>query len=340
VIITLTRAEEAELGHKDGSVATQLILKEHNQNMSGQERYNQPFKRVAPAGGDRRVNAAADSSYVEDAKIAELLKNQQMLEERDRLLEEQIRKSQHHAETSQNQASMMLEQNRELTSAMQKSSATAKAAMEAAAEISKQQQQNCDELQRPVLQQQQMVPQPVGPDQGVPPQQGVAAVAAQLPEHAKVKKFIDGVVQKNVTIVTKAQKEINNASAAKAGLEELTFDLNKPNTPLPHGVLNKAKSLHNPKLKVTSEMAEDETCTAALELLQLEVDKKLRAVPKEIVTQGIRVRTQIVDFYEKVKSENISDGKVRTAVREIMTDTTIPATLQTQMIEAVSESFG
>ena len=74
MIITLTRAEEAELGHKDGSVATQLILKEHNQNMSGQERYNQPFKRVAPAGGDRRVNVSANSSYVEDAKIAELLK--------------------------------------------------------------------------------------------------------------------------------------------------------------------------------------------------------------------------------------------------------------------------
>ena len=302
--------------------------------MSGQERGQgfHPPKRVAPDGGGRPIRAADDSVTAEEARIAELLSNQQKLEERNRVLEEQVQKSQQLLETSQTQASMMLEQNRGFTVALQESSAAAKAAIEATAAIRLQQQQNCTELQQLALQQ-------AGPAIGVPPQPGVAAVPAQVPEHAKVKKFIDGVVQKNVTIVTKAQQEINSASAAKAGLEELVFDLENPKAPLPNGVPNKAKSLHSPKLKVTDEMASDETCTAALDLLQVEVDKKLRALQREFVVQGIIVRTQIMQFYTTVKSEAISDGKVRASVRDMMTDTAIPAALQTQMIEAASESF-
>ena len=46
-----------------------------------------------------------------------------------------------------------------------------------------------------------------------------------------------------------------------------------------------------------------------------------------------------MQFYTTVKSEAISDGKVRASVRDMMTDTAIPAALQTQMIEAASESF-
>ena len=212
---------------------------------------NPPFKRVAPAGvGDRpRTDAVANVS-AEEARIAELLSHQQQLENQNRLLAEQAQQAQQHATESQLQTNHVLAQNRELTQALQASSLASRSALEEATQLRALQQAGP-----------QLVQQGGG---AIAPQPGAGAGAVELPEHQKIKKIIDGLIEKSVKKIERAQKEVNEAKAAKAGLQASTIDLENPGAPLPQGVPNKVKLLQSPKLAVTKEMALDDACVTAL----------------------------------------------------------------------------
>ena len=109
------------------------------------------------------------------------------------------------------------------------------------------------------------------------PQLGAGVGAIELPKHPKVKRIIDGLIEKSVKKKERAQKEVNEAKVAKTGLQNATIDFENPGVPLPQGLPNKVKSLQSPKLAVTKEMALDDTCVTALATNQLAVDKKMRA---------------------------------------------------------------
>jgi hypothetical protein len=118
----------------------------------------------------------------------------------------------------------------------------------------------------------------------IAPQPGAGAGAGELPKHPKVKTIIDGLVEKSIKIIVeRAQKEVNEAKAAKAGLQTAMIDLENPGAPLQHGVLNKVISVQSPKLALTKEMALDDACVTTLATYQSTVDKKLRALQKECV---------------------------------------------------------
>jgi hypothetical protein len=117
----------------------------------------------------------------------------------------------------------------------------------------------------------------------IAPQPGAGAGAGELPKHPKVKTIIDGLIGKSIKIIERAHKEVNEAKAAKAGLQTAMIDLENPGAPLQHGVLNKVISLQSPKLVLTKEMALDDACVTTLATYQSTVDKKLRALQKECV---------------------------------------------------------